>query len=101
MVKHGTLDELEENYLLGHPQEVENYVQTVFAAYGEDGDSAALLASLRVIAKVKGISAIAKEAGLTRQGLQKSLSARGNPRLDSINSILHSLGFMFSVQRLS
>lgn len=88
-----TLDAVEETYLRDHPEELNDYIADVFEAYADDGDSAALLSSLRVIAKVKGITAIASEAGMTRQGLQKALSSKGNPRLDNINAIMHAMGY--------
>lgn len=88
-----TLDEVEEEYFKKHPEEIEPYLSEIFEEYAQDGDSASLLASLRVIARVKGISALAHETGMTRQGLQKALSERGNPRLDNINSIMHALGY--------
>jgi HTH-type transcriptional regulator/antitoxin HigA len=97
--KFKSLDQLEENYFRDHPRKIDIYVKEIFAEYANDGDSAALLASLRVIARVKGISAIAEQTGLSRQGLQKALSGKGNPRLDSINSIMHALGYRLKPER--
>lgn len=93
MTKYRTLDAIEETYFRDHPEELDDYLAEIFDDYANDGDSAALLASLRVIAKVKGITTIAKETGMTRQGLQKALSSKGNPRLDNVNSIMHALGY--------
>lgn len=100
MRKYRTLDNIEENYFRDHPREVDAYLAEIFAEYARDGDSAALLASLRIIAKVKGISALAEQTGMTRQGLQKALSSKGNPRLDSINSIMHALGYRLKPEKL-
>lgn len=100
MSKYRTLDHLEEDYFRKHPDEVDTYLTEIFNAYAEDGNSAALLASLRVIAKVKGISSLASVTGMTRQGLQKALSTKGNPRLDNINSIMHALGYRLYPERL-
>jgi len=36
---------------------------------------------------------MADEIGMTRQGLQKALSAKGNPRLDNINAIMRAMGY--------
>ena len=38
---------------------------------------------------------------MTRQGLQKALSANGNPRLDTINAIMRSLGYQLLSQPLT
>jgi len=93
MRKYRTLDNLEEDYFRQHPREVDTYLTEIFNEYAKDSDSAALLASLRVIARVKGLTALAEQTGMSRQGLQKALSSKGNPRLDSINSIMHALGY--------
>jgi len=53
-----------------------------------------------VIARVKGISAMAEEIGMTRQGLQRALSSKGNPRLDNINAIMRAMGYQLMPQRL-
>jgi DNA-binding phage protein len=37
---------------------------------------------------------------MTRQGLQKALSANGNPRLDNINTIMRALGYQLMPQRI-
>lgn len=100
MRKLRTLDNIEEEYLRNHPREIGAYLTEIFDEYALDGNSAALLASLRVIAKVKGITALAEQTGMTRQGLQKALSSKGNPRLDNINSIMHTLGYRFNPKKL-
>ncbi len=100
MRKYRTLDNIEENYFRKHPREVDAYLAEIFDEYARNGNSPALLASLRVIARVKGISVLAEQTGMTRQGLQKALSGKGNPRLDNINSIMHALGYRLKPERL-
>ena len=99
MPPYRTLDNLEEDYFRHHPEEIEPYLHEIFEAFAEDGDSSALLASLRTIARVKGISTLADEVGMSRQGLQKALSAKGNPRLDNINLIMQALGYYLTPQK--
>ncbi len=84
---------VEEDYFRHHPDEIDTYMAEIFDAYADDHNSAALLASLRVIAKVKGISQLAETTGLSRQGVQHALSAKGNPRFDNINAIINALGY--------
>lgn len=88
-----TLDEFEEEYFRKHPEEIDDYLTEIFQEYAEDNDSGALLASLRVVARVRGISEIAEQIGMTRRGLQKALSSNGNPRLENVNSIMKALGY--------
>ena len=49
-------------------------------------------AALGDIAKAKGMSQIARETGLGRESLYKSLSAEGNPEFDTIMKVINSLG---------
>lgn len=92
--------DVEEEYFRNHPEEIDPYLDEIFDAYAEDHDSASLLASLRVIAKVKGISNIAGKTGLTRQGIQHALSSKGNPRFDNVNSIMNALGYRLVPKKL-
>lgn len=100
MSDYRTLHEVSVEYFTQHPEEIEDFLNESFADYAADGDSAALLSALRIIARVKGISAMAEEVGMTRQGLQKALSARGNPRLDNINAIMRAMGYQHMPHRL-
>jgi len=94
------LDDVEEDYFRKHPEEMDAYIQEIFADYAQDRNAAALLASLRVIAKVKGMSNIAQEIGLSRRGLYKALSSEGNPRFESINAIMQSFGYQLMPEKL-
>jgi len=100
MTSYRTLDHLEEEYFRDRPEEIGPYLTEIFEAFAEDGQSGPLLASLRTIARVKGISEVAKKTGMTRQGLQKALSDKGNPRLENINAIMQALGYRLAPQEL-
>lgn len=100
MTDYRTLDDVTVEYFTQHPEEIDAFLNEIFADYAQDGDSATLLSALRIIARVKGISAMAEEVGMTRQGLQKALSAKGNPRLDNINAIMRAMGYQLIPHRL-
>jgi probable addiction module antidote protein len=100
MPKGRTLQEYTEQYFASHPEEIDDFLKESFEEYAKDGDSAALLSQLRVIARVKGISSVAQASGLSRQGLQKALSAKGNPRLDNINAIMAAMGYHLMPQKM-
>ncbi len=100
MRKLRTLDAVEADYLRDHPEEMEEYMSVIFDEYARDGNTGALLASLRTMSKVKGITMTAREAGLSRKGLQKALSEKGNPKFESINAIMHALGYRLSPRKL-
>jgi HTH-type transcriptional regulator / antitoxin HigA len=50
-----TLDEFTDQYFRDHPEEIDDYLAEIFQEFAEDNDTGALLASLRVIARVQGI----------------------------------------------
>jgi len=101
MREYRTLDEATVEYFTKHPEEIDDFLAEIFADYAEDGDSAVLLSALRIIARVKGVSTMAAEIGMTRQGLQKALSANGNPRLDTINAIMRAMGYQLMPHRMA
>ena len=88
-----TLDSFEEDYFRDHPEEVDEYISLLFEEYAKDENMAALLSSLRIICRVKGITAIAEHTGMTRNGLQKVLTDGGNPKFENFNSIMHAMGY--------
>jgi probable addiction module antidote protein len=53
--------------------------------------------ALGTIARARGMSQIAKKAGLSRESLYKALSAEGNPEFGTIIRVMHALGLKFSV----
>jgi len=87
-------------YFKSHPEEIDLYMEQIFDNYAEDGEAGVLLASLRIIAQVKGVSTLAKEIGMTRKGLQHALSEKGNPRFENIAAILHGLGYRLRAEPL-
>jgi probable addiction module antidote protein len=100
MRNYQTLDELTEEYLRDHPDEVDDYINIIFDEYAQDGDIATLLSSLRVISRIKGVSFIAETSGLSRKGVQKALSEEGHPKFESVNAILHAMGYRLVPQKL-
>ena len=100
MTKYRTLEEVSAEYFSENPEEINDFLSEIFSDYAQDGDSAALLSALRVIARARGLSSMAEEIGMTRQGLQKALSAKGNPRLDNISAIMRAMGYQLMPRRL-
>ena len=73
------------------------------AAYIEemliDGDPRAISVALRTVADaLGGMSALADKTGLSRETLYRTLSQKGNPRLDTLGAILAAFGLRLSVQ---
>jgi HTH-type transcriptional regulator / antitoxin HigA len=91
-----TLDEFAEQYFGDRPDEIDDYLAKIFQEFAEDSDTGALLASLRVLARVQGISNMATQIGMTRQGVQKALSDDGNPPPGKRHIHHESYGLLFS-----
>lgn len=95
-----TIDQIDEDYYRNHPAEIDSYLATAFEEYTKDGCTPALLSSLRMIARVKGISALAEESGMTRNGIQKALSEEAKPGFETIMMIVNAMGYGITLQRL-
>jgi probable addiction module antidote protein len=62
-----------------------------------DGDPASIAVALGEIARAKGMSQIARETGLGRESLYKTLSAEGNPEFSTVLKVMRALGLKFHV----
>ena len=58
----------------------------------EDGDPRLVAAALGDIARAKGMTQIARDAGLGRESLYKALSGQGNPSFATILKVVGALG---------
>ena len=58
----------------------------------EEGDPTLVAAALGDIARAKGMTQIAREAGLGRESLYKALSPAGNPEFATILKVIAALG---------
>ena len=63
----------------------------------QDGDPQLVAAALGDIARAKGMSQIARDAGLGRESLYKSLSSSGNPELATVLKVISALGLQLHV----
>lgn len=67
-------------------------IKDFLAAVLEEGDESDYIHALNTVARAKGMTEIAKKAGLTRASLYKSLAEGGNPRFDTIYKVTKALG---------
>src|SRR5689334_12029141 len=77
---------------LKDPKEAARYLNAVL----EENDPALLLAALADVARAHGASRMAKKASLSRMGLHKTLSKRGNPEFKTFMNILKASGLQLS-----
>ena len=57
-----------------------------------NGDAAFIAMALGDIARAKGMSQVARDAGLSRESLYKALSGERNPGFDTILKVIDALG---------
>jgi|SRR4029077_9102772 len=74
-----------------HLKSDDDIVAYLSAAF-EEGDPALIAAALGDIARAKGMTNIARSAGLGRESLYKALSPDGRPELATVMKVVHALG---------
>jgi probable addiction module antidote protein len=69
------------------------------AAIEDTEEPKVLLLALRRLAEARGgLTKVAKAAGIERESLYRALSARGNPRLDTLVGIMKAVGLRLTVE---
>ncbi len=81
----------------GHIETAEDVAAYLEAAF-EDGDPAVIATMLGAIARSKGMTKVARDAGVTREALYKALSAEGDPRLSTLLGVVRALGLTLTVE---
>jgi probable addiction module antidote protein len=73
---------------LDSPEIIAAYLSEAF----ETRDPAFITEALGTVARARGMSDVAKRAGLSRESLYKALSAEGNPEFGTVMKVLDSFG---------
>ena len=81
------------NYLTSEA-DIAEYLRQVL----EDGDPTELAAALGDIARTRGMTQLAKDTGLSRESLYKSLSGERAPSSDTLFKVMRALGFKLTLQ---
>ncbi|WP_159993665.1 addiction module antidote protein [Roseomonas sp. 18066] len=79
--------------LLDTPEAQAAYLSEIMA----EGDAAAMAEAIGTIARARGMTVIAREAGVSRVSLYRTLSGKGNPELATITKVLAAMGLRLSV----
>jgi len=58
----------------------------------DPGDGSLIRAALGDMARARGMSQLARDTGLSREGLYQALSAKGNPEFGTIMKVIRALG---------
>ena len=72
------------------PEEMAAYLEACLEE--SNGDAAFVAKALGDIARAKGMTQVAREAGLSRESLYKALSGECSPGFDTILKVVQALG---------
>ncbi len=78
---------------LNTPEDIRDFLQEVL----DTGDESDFIHALNTAARARGMTEIARKAGVTRASLYKSLSEGGNPGFVTISKVTKALGCRISV----
>jgi probable addiction module antidote protein len=81
--------------LLKNDEAIEIFLNDAF----QTGDAQHIASALGVAARAKGMTKVARETGLAREQLYKSLSETGNPTLETTLAVMKALGFRLDGKR--
>ena len=82
--RYDTADYLKTN------EDIARYMEAVME---EGGDDPAYVAhALGAVARARNMSQLARDTGLTREGLYKALSGEGKPSFATVMKVAHALG---------
>ena len=76
-------------------QDVAEFIDAVL----EDGDPAVVAEAIGVVVRARGMSQLARDSGLTREGLYRALNREGNPEFATIMKVLGALGVRLRVTK--
>ncbi len=77
-------------------EDIQFYLEACIDEAGDD--PAFIIHALGVIAKAKNMSQLARDTGISREGLYKAFSPNGNPTFATVAKVAKALGLQITVQ---
>ncbi|MDX1972307.1 MAG: transcriptional regulator [Candidatus Sumerlaeia bacterium] len=74
-----------------------SFLQVSLEEAEKDGDYSAFLLAMRQVIEIHGATRIARESDVSRRNIYKAFSEEGNPTLETLGSVLRSLGMKLSI----
>ncbi len=93
-IKIADLAEFDMAEALKTEEDIATYLTLVL----EENNMSELTHALGVVARARGMSAVAAQSGLTREALYKALRASSQPRFDTIARVCKALGVRLVAQ---
>ncbi|MBS0357735.1 MAG: putative addiction module antidote protein [Proteobacteria bacterium] len=83
-------------------KEAAAYLQVALDEYQKDGNTEVLLLAIRHVAEAQGgLGQLSRKTHLNRESLYKTLSSKGNPKLQTLGILFKALGFQLSINPCS
>ena len=67
----------------------------------DPGDGSLIRVALGTIARARGMSQLARDTGISREGLYQALSADGNPEFSTVMKVIRALKLRLHAQSVS
>ena len=80
-------------------EDIRLYLEACLEEAGDD--PAFIVHALGVISRARNMSQLAKDTGLTREGLYKALSSEGNPSFSTVARVAKALGLRLTLQPIA
>ncbi|TXJ10399.1 MAG: putative addiction module antidote protein [Acinetobacter sp.] len=93
MVKISELKRFDMAEYLEDEQAITEYLTIVLG----ENDPVAFIAALNTVARARGMSQIAKDAGVNRESLYRYLNGSASPHFDTISRVLNALGVQLAI----
>ena len=77
-------------------EDIQLYMEACMEEAGDD--PAFIVHALGIVARARNMSQLARDTGISREGLYKALSPDGNPTFATVAKVAKALGFKFSVE---
>ena len=77
-------------------EDIQAYLDAVLEEGGDDPSY--IIHALGIIARAKNMSQLARDTGLSREGLYKALSEEGNPTFATVAKVAKALGLQIKFQ---
>jgi probable addiction module antidote protein len=73
--------------------DIRHYLEAAF----EEGDPALIRHAFNTVARARGMTALARDSGISREALYKAFGENGNPTLDTLLKVTRALGVRLAV----
>lgn len=76
-------------------EDIRDYLAVAF----EDGDPQVIILAVGAAARARGMTDIARQAGVSRESLYQSFSENGNPAFSTVVRVMNALGLAFNIEK--